>query len=110
MTPFGDILPCIARAAEIVEYRWRRDVDEGACFFAVADFTIEERERRIPAVDFGQHLVEVLQQVDQVANLINDCVRDYDNSIKIVSVQKSLDAYAPKLLVPGRRLIKEGRL
>ncbi|KAK2153215.1 hypothetical protein LSH36_304g05049, partial [Paralvinella palmiformis] len=54
---------------------------------------------------------EAVSQVAAVANHINDHIKQQDNFMKMLAIQKSLSGpSAPKLLVPGRMFIKEGRL
>ena len=59
----------------------------------------------------GCSFVEAVSQVTAVANHINDHIKQQDNFMKMLAIQKSLcGPSAPKLLVPGRMFIKEGRL
>uniref|UniRef100_A0A5S6QGS3 DH domain-containing protein n=1 Tax=Trichuris muris TaxID=70415 RepID=A0A5S6QGS3_TRIMR len=53
---------------------------------------------------------KLLEQIGHLADTVNDCIEEVENSAKIIAVQKLLDSCAPKLLVPGRRLLKEGTL
>jgi len=59
----------------------------------------------------GWTFAEAVSQVAAVANHINDHIKQQDNFMKMLAIQKSLSGpSAPKLLVPGRMFIKEGRL
>ncbi|KFD57484.1 hypothetical protein M514_01587 [Trichuris suis] len=55
-------------------------------------------------------VAKLLEQISRLAETVNDCIEEVENSAKIIAVQKLLDSCAPKLLVPGRRLLKEGML
>ncbi|CDW53916.1 protein tag 52 [Trichuris trichiura] len=55
-------------------------------------------------------VAKLLEQISRLAETVNDCIAEVENSAKIIAVQKLLDSCAPKLLVPGRRLLKEGML
>eukprot|EP00095_Tigriopus_kingsejongensis_P006553 maker-scaffold235_size242898-snap-gene-0.10 protein:Tk06553 transcript:maker-scaffold235_size242898-snap-gene-0.10-mRNA-1 annotation:"protein tag-52" len=56
------------------------------------------------------HLQSALAQIDAVAWHINDQLRDHENSLKMVDIQKSLQGGCPKIIAPGRRLIRQGNL
>ena len=59
----------------------------------------------------GSVCLEAVSQVSAVANHINDHIKQQDNFMKMLAIQKSLcGPSAPKILVPGRMFIKEGRL
>ena len=54
---------------------------------------------------------EAVRQVSDVANHINDHIKQQDNFIRMLAIQKSLACPAgPCILVPGRVFIKEGQL
>ncbi|OWF53014.1 Rho guanine nucleotide exchange factor 39 [Mizuhopecten yessoensis] len=56
------------------------------------------------------HLQEATKQVTDIAAHINDHMKQHDNFQKMLSIQKSFDSSAPKILAPGREFIKEGPL
>jgi hypothetical protein len=51
-----------------------------------------------------------LEQIDAVAWHINEQLREHENSLKMFDIQKSLVGCFPKIVVPGRKLIKQGNL
>ena len=54
---------------------------------------------------------EATRQISEVASHINDHIKQQDNFMKMLAIQKSLSGpTVPKLLVPGRNFIKEGTL
>jgi len=55
-------------------------------------------------------LDSALEQIDGVAWHINEQLREHENSMKILDIQKSLVGGQPKVIAPGRRLIKQGVL
>ena len=56
-------------------------------------------------------LTEATRQISEVASHINDHIKQQDNFMKMLAIQKSLSGPAvPKLLIPGRNFIKEGTL
>lgn len=71
---------------------------------------LEELKKTTFTLCRAAELDEVLTQVNDVAEYVNECVRDYDNSLTILNIQKRLDSCAPKLMVPGRKFIMEGML
>ena len=55
--------------------------------------------------------VEACSQISEVALHINNHIKQHDNSIRMLSIQKSLGgSLAPNLITPGRVFIKEGPL
>ena len=55
--------------------------------------------------------VEAYHQVESVAQHINQHIKQQDNFMKMLAIQKSLAGpAAPKILIPGRIFIKEGVL
>ena len=56
-------------------------------------------------------LLDAYQQVELVAQHINQHIKQQDNFMKMLAIQKSLAGpAAPKILVPGRIFVKEGVL
>lgn len=55
-------------------------------------------------------LKEALEQIDAVAWHINEQIREHENSMKMVDIQKSLVGGFPKIVAPGRKLLKQGNL
>lgn len=55
-------------------------------------------------------LKEALEQVDALAWHINEQLREHENSLRMLDIQKSLQGGQPKILVPGRRMVKQGNL
>ncbi len=54
---------------------------------------------------------EAVRQVAAVANHINEHIKQQDNFMKVLAIQKSLIGPAvPKIITPGRMFIKEGGL
>lgn len=54
---------------------------------------------------------EACRQISAVATHINEHIKQQDNFIKMLAIQKSLSGTAaPRLLIPGRMFIKEGAL
>lgn len=60
-------------------------------------------------LDYAQ-LKEATKQIGEIAHHINEHIRQHENFQKMLSIQKSLDRSAPKILQPGRIFIKEGSL
>ena len=55
--------------------------------------------------------LEALKQVSKVASHINEHIKQQDNFMKILAIQRSMCGQgAPKIMVPGRVFIKEGVL
>lgn len=50
------------------------------------------------------------QEIGHIANHINDCIIEHDNMQKMLTIQRSLIGGQPKIVIPGRRLIKDGPL
>ncbi|XP_076450012.1 rho guanine nucleotide exchange factor 39-like [Babylonia areolata] len=59
--------------------------------------------------DYTQ-LQEATKQIGDIAQHINEHVRQHENFQKMLSIQKSFDSSAPKILTPGRFFLKEGAL
>ncbi|KAK3103494.1 hypothetical protein FSP39_019615 [Pinctada imbricata] len=55
-------------------------------------------------------LKESVRQISEIASHINDHIKQHENFQKMLSIQKSFDSSAPKILAPGREFIKEGIL
>ncbi|XP_003377608.1 putative protein tag-52 [Trichinella spiralis] len=53
---------------------------------------------------------ELVQQIGALAETVDSCIEEFENSAKIIAVQNMLDGCAPKLVMPGRKLLKEGLL
>lgn len=49
-------------------------------------------------------------QVDALAWHINDQLREQENSLRLLDIQKSLVRGQPKIMAPGRKLLKQGNL
>jgi len=48
--------------------------------------------------------------IDEVANFVNQTIKDQEETEKLLSIQKSFIGLQESLLVPGRKLIREGVL
>lgn len=55
-------------------------------------------------------LKEALEQIEHVAWHINEQLREHENNMKMVDIQKSLNGGFPKIIAPGRKLLKQGML
>ncbi|KAK6973131.1 rho guanine nucleotide exchange factor 39 [Biomphalaria glabrata] len=55
-------------------------------------------------------LSDAANKIAEIAAHINECLRQNENFLKTLTIQKSFDSSAPKLLMPGRFFIKEGPL
>ncbi|GFS01735.1 rho guanine nucleotide exchange factor [Elysia marginata] len=55
-------------------------------------------------------LKEATTMIEEIATHINEHIRQNENFQKMLSIQRSFDSSAPKLLSPGRTFIKEGPL
>jgi len=54
---------------------------------------------------------EAVRQVSDVASHINEHIKQQDNFMRMLAIQKSLSCpVGPQVLVPGRVFIKEGQL
>ena len=54
---------------------------------------------------------EAVRQVSDVANHINEHIKQQDNFMRMLAIQKTLACpVGPRILVPGRIFIKEGQL
>ena len=53
---------------------------------------------------------EATKQIGEIALHINEHMRQHENFQKMLSIQKSFDSSAPKILTPGRIFLKEGPL
>jgi len=59
----------------------------------------------------NDYSTEAVRQVSDVANHINDHIKQQDNFMRMLAIQKSLACpVGPRILVPGRVFIKEGQL
>ncbi|TRY76816.1 hypothetical protein TCAL_03502, partial [Tigriopus californicus] len=56
------------------------------------------------------NLQNALTQIDAVAWHINDQLREHEDSLKMVDIQKSLQGGFPKIIIPGRKLLRQGNL
>lgn len=56
------------------------------------------------------NLQNALTQIDAVAWHINDQLREREDSLKMVDIQKSLQGGFPKIITPGRKLLRQGNL
>lgn len=56
------------------------------------------------------NLVEALEQIEAVAWHINEQLREHEASLAMLDIQRSLQGGFPKIMVPGRRLVKQGTL
>ena len=56
------------------------------------------------------NLEEALRQIESVAWHINDQLKEHENALKMLDIQRSLQGCFPKIVVPGRRLVKQGNL
>ncbi|KRX83629.1 Telomere length regulation protein TEL2 -like protein [Trichinella sp. T6] len=73
--------------------------------------------QRIPRIALVIYLLsgeilfaELVQQIGALAETVDSCIEEFENSAKIIAVQNMLDGCAPKLVMPGRKLLKEGLL
>lgn len=57
-----------------------------------------------------QQLKEAAQQIGEIASHINEHMKQHENFQKMLSIQKSFDSSAPKILAPGREFLREGVL
>lgn len=56
-------------------------------------------------------LTEAMKQISEVAEHINEHIKQQDNFMKMLAIQRSLTGHsAPRILVPGRVFIKDGPL
>ncbi|XP_075230051.1 rho guanine nucleotide exchange factor 4 [Lycorma delicatula] len=53
---------------------------------------------------------DALQQVEEVTNYINNQVNQQDNLLRLMQIQLNLFGGKPNIIIPGRKLIKEGVL
>ena len=57
------------------------------------------------------NFVEAVSQIKSVASHINEHIRQQDNFMRMLVIQKSLScSVGPRILIPGRIFIKEGPL
>lgn len=61
------------------------------------------------SLDYG-HLTEAISKIATVATHINDCISEHENMQMLLNVQKCLYGGKPRIVIPGRRLIKQGPL
>ncbi|KAL8563722.1 hypothetical protein ACOMHN_063490 [Nucella lapillus] len=59
--------------------------------------------------DYAQ-LQEATKQIGDIALHINEHIRQHENFQKMLTIQKTFDSSAPKILQPGRIFLKEGPL
>ncbi|GFN87770.1 hypothetical protein PoB_001427600 [Plakobranchus ocellatus] len=57
-----------------------------------------------------EKIKEATAVIEEIATHINEHIRQNENFQKMLSIQRSFDSSAPKLLAPGRTFIKEGPL
>ena len=55
-------------------------------------------------------LKEALEQIDALAWHINDQLREHEDSLRMLDIQRSLVGNCPKILAPGRKLVRQGNL
>ncbi len=55
-------------------------------------------------------LEAALQKIEAVASHINEQIRDRENVQRVINIQKALAGGRPKIVTPGRRLVREGCL
>lgn len=55
-------------------------------------------------------VTEAAERMADIAMHINEHIRQNENFMKMLAIQRSFDSSAPKLLAPGRIFIKEGPL
>ncbi|XP_063960592.1 rho guanine nucleotide exchange factor 39-like isoform X2 [Lytechinus pictus] len=53
---------------------------------------------------------DALQNISEVTQGINEYIREHENFQKMLDIQNSIGGKAPKLIIPGRKFIKEGPL
>jgi hypothetical protein len=56
------------------------------------------------------NLEEARTQIDAIAWYINDQIKDHDHNQLMIKIQKSLVGGVPKIVKPGRKLIRHGNL
>ncbi|CAG5131031.1 unnamed protein product [Candidula unifasciata] len=72
---------------------------------------LEELLNHTPAEHHDyQKLKEATEKIAEIASHINEHVRQNENFIKMLAIQRMFDSSAPKLLAPGRLFLKEGPL
>ena len=55
-------------------------------------------------------LKEALKQIEDVAQHIEERLKEYEMSKVMLNIQKSLAGNQPNIIAPGRRLLKQGKL
>jgi len=55
-------------------------------------------------------LDSALEQIEAVAWHINEQLREHENSLRMLDIQRSLVGGQPKVIAPGRKLLKQGLL
>ena len=55
-------------------------------------------------------LKEALEQIDALAWHINDQLREHEDSLRMLDIQRSLVGNCPKILAPGRKFVRQGNL
>ncbi|BFZ15885.1 hypothetical protein BsWGS_18924 [Bradybaena similaris] len=72
---------------------------------------LEELLNHTPVEHHDYHkLKEATEKIGEIASHINEHVRQNENFIKMLAIQRMFDSSAPKLLTPGRLFLKEGLL
>jgi len=56
------------------------------------------------------NLEEARTQIDAIAWHINDQIKEHENNELMINIQKSLQGGLPKLIKPGRKLLRHGKL
>ena len=56
------------------------------------------------------NLTAALEQIDSVAWHINEQLREHENAMTMIDIQRSLVGNFPKIVQPGRRLLRQGTL
>ncbi|KAJ3048910.1 hypothetical protein HK097_010078 [Rhizophlyctis rosea] len=57
-----------------------------------------------------EDLVGSLEMISRVANFVNETVRHHEMTWQLIEIQRSLVGLSENVVVPGRRLIKRGRV
>ena len=56
------------------------------------------------------YVAEATSRMSEVTHGINEYIREHENFQKMLLIQNSLTGTAPKIIVPGRKFIREGTL
>jgi len=51
-----------------------------------------------------------LREVEKAADHINSLIQDHENMQRMLKLQNCLSGGKPRIVMPGRRLLKEGKL